>query len=145
MATATRTRDTGEMTQQLLSNPRALISHFDSRIKLKDVNFASKTLSSPLHTVSAEDTSVERSLEAWTHKHHFLHLTTHLPFLNYSAFVKEEGQQLIQRINASIPLTTRSFPTHFPSQCRIPVHSSDYHQQPLRSFSWVGSLSSPSP
>lgn len=50
LATATRTRDTGEMTQQLLSNPRALISHFDSRIKLKDVDFASKTLSSPLHT-----------------------------------------------------------------------------------------------
>lgn len=63
LATATHTRDTGEMIQQLLSTPRALISHFDSRIKLKDVNFASKALSSPLHTVSTQDTSVEHSLE----------------------------------------------------------------------------------
>ena len=63
LATATHTRDTGEMMQQLLSTPRALISHFDSRIKLKDVNFASKALSSPLHTVSTQDTSVENSLE----------------------------------------------------------------------------------
>lgn len=52
-----------EVMQQLLSNPRALMSHFDSRIKLKDVNFASKALSSPLHTVSTQDTSAEHSLE----------------------------------------------------------------------------------
>ena len=63
LATATHTRDTGEMMRQLPSNPRALMSHFDSRIKLKDGNFASKALSSPLHTASTQDTSSEHSLE----------------------------------------------------------------------------------
>lgn len=70
-----------------------------------------------------------------THKNHFLHLTTHLPFLNYSAFIKEERQfatysQNKCKYSSDNPLISNDFP----SQCRIPVHSSLSPTTPLIFF-----------